>query len=240
MFFSKKKIENVTYFSNEKEDSTIPDDLKDLYVEDKNGKKIIDITRLHDFVCRDKSHSPLAHQLNQNVLNHTEDEEDENPNLFDMTNYLKADDHALFEDHLIGTVNQMEVFQKLVTVEKKRQTKLMKLEGFLSSQRDFANIYDLIDQIKENVFQRENYDHFLLILQYLTMIPSNDEGDELWDSLSELLERLIYKKENIPADFFSGKKKEIRSADALQKEISELQNILKKKDLEIEEVLTTI
>ena len=226
----------MTSFTNEKETSIIPDDLKDLYIEDKNGKRIIDITRLHDYICRDKSHSPSSHQ-NQNILNDTEAEEEENPNLFDMTNYLKEEDHALFEDHLIGAVNQMEVFQKLVTLEKKRQTKLMKLEGFLNNERDFANIYDLIDQIKENVFQRENYDHFLLILQYLTMIPSNDEGDELWDSLSELLEKLIYKKENISADLFSSRKKEIRSADALQKKIIELEDIIKKQDLDIQEVI---
>lgn len=191
---------------------------------------------MHDFVCRDKSHSPDSHKIKQNIHNDKETEEEENPNLFDMTNYLKEEDHIQFEDHIIGVINQMEVFQKLVTLEKKRETKLLKLEGFLNPDRDFANIYDLIDQLKENVFQRENYDHFLLILQYLIMIPSNDEGDELWDSVSELLEKLIYKKENISGDFFSGKKKEVRSTEALQKQISELEDKLKTRDLDFQEV----
>ena len=179
----------------------------------------------------------MQNPLKENILNDKEAEEEENPNLFDLNNYLKEDDESIFRDHILGVINQIEVFQKLVSIEKKRQKNLLKLDGFLTNQRDFANIYDLIDQIKENVFQRENYDHFLLILQYLIMIPNNDEGDEMWDSISELLEKLIYKKENLPEDFFTKSKKESRSQDNLQKKINELEDLLKAKEEELKQVI---
>lgn len=131
----------------------------------------------------------------------------------------------------------MKAFQNLVTIEKKHQTKLMSLEGFLSEKRDFANIYDLIDQIKENVFERENYDQFLLILQYLIMIPKNDQGDELWDSINEILEKLVSKKENLSPDFFSIKKKDSKTLDMIQKKMGELEQLLTAKEEEIKQVI---
>ena len=198
----------------------------------------MDIHRLHSFICKNLVHANEAHQIKENILNDKEGEEEENTNLYEESNYLKEKDMSLFEEHLIGILNQIEVFQKLVSVEKNQQKKLLKLEGFLKAERDFANIYDLIDQIKENVFQRENYEHFLLILQYLIMIPNSEEGDEQWESVEEILEKLIYKKENITSDMFNTFKKENKSSDSLQKKITELEELLKTKDQENKQVKT--
>lgn len=194
---------------------------------------IIDIQRLQNFICG-KRISPKDNQVKENILNDKEGEEEENPNLYDLNNYLKETDHILFEDHLVGVLNQIEVFEKLVNVEKKRKSKTLNLEGFLNNKRDCANIYDLIDQIKDNVFERENYDHFLLILQYLIMIPNNEDGDELWDTTSELLENLIYRKENI--DFLKSSKKDPTSQDVLKKKLQEIEEKNKQLEEEIKQV----
>lgn len=175
-----------------------------------------------------------SNKVNENLIIEVGEDEEEDLDLIDLTNYLKETDHDLFDDHIMGVLNQITVFEKLINVEKKRKDKILDLEGFLREKRDCANIYDLIDQIKENVFQRENYDHFMLILQYLIMIPNSEDGDQIWETISEFLEKFIYKKEIKVENFFKNKKDS--NDEIKQKCFIEMEEKIKKLEEENKEV----
>lgn len=127
-------------------------------------------------------------------------------NTNDPTSVLYLDDKEQFEEKLVSILKQIEIFEKgfeeFIEEEdsdedgssqedqsshakakspKKKNNKPKKTV-------DFSNINEVFAKIVAKTLSSENYENFFKILQQLCLIPKNEKGNKIWNTLNTTLQ----------------------------------------------------
>ena len=100
--------------------------------------------------------------------------------------YLENGDTEEFEQHLLGILNQVEVFEKALCEE--------------SEDSDLNNLEELFIKIKNNSLKTDNFRQLLVILQKMYLMSSHFRSSDFWFMYENFCNKIV-KIENLKEGF---------------------------------------
>lgn len=111
-----------------------------------------------------------------------------NISLLGKTIYIERDQEE-FEKHVIQVLNQIEVFEK--SAEEGVNSQDM-LESATMSRRttrdkiDYTNVNSIFEKLKNDSMTNNTFPYFLEVLNYMNLIPRNNEGQLIWEKMASV------------------------------------------------------
>jgi hypothetical protein len=100
-------------------------------------------------------------------------------------------DQDEFEKHILQVINQIEVFEKTTEDGNVRESSSEMTESSLVQNRrttkekiDFTNINTIFEKLKNDSMTNNTFSYFLEILNYMMLIPRNDDGQVVWEKMA--------------------------------------------------------
>lgn len=104
--------------------------------------------------------------------------------------YIEKDQDE-FEKHLLQVINQIEVYEK--SSDEIHYSSSIDLQESLSQSRrttkeklDYTNINSIFEKLKNDSMNNNTFPYFLEILNYMNLIPRNEEGQLIWEKMASV------------------------------------------------------
>lgn len=118
----------------------------------------------------------------------------------DPSSLLLLDEKEQFVEKLDSILKQIEIFEKGFQEFIKEKEDISKDSHDLVEEKefdkndkkkmDFSDINEVFARVVSKTLSNENYENFLKILQQLCLIPSNEQGKNIWTTLNSSLQNI--------------------------------------------------
>lgn len=100
-------------------------------------------------------------------------------------------DQDEFEKHLLQVINQIEVYEK--SSDEVHYSSSIDLQESLTQSRrttkeklDYTNINSIFEKLKNDSMNNNTFPYLLEILNYMNLIPRNEEGQLIWEKMASV------------------------------------------------------